>query len=475
MLESIRKIAHKPAFKIVFAVLIIAFAASGISGLSMGFGGGSYEAKVGSVKITSEEIDARYKKILSSLGPQAAILDEAQLAQLGVSRKVVLNNVVKGTLVQEEVKDIGIVIGERSIIAQIKKMPIFYDEKGAFSVERFNLFLEKMNLTEASLKKDIQIDIQNLILAGSVLSNTPKNILVARAVSEAINSKRELEIIKIPASSMHLNTEPTKAELDKFYFESSELFKLPETRDVSVIKIAKPDAEDKAVFDKITKITDQLAGGANIAEVATAHALTIEQQPQVLAGSGKVSEVVFGLKESQTSQLTENEDGSYFIAHVNKINAASVPDIETVKDKVVALYKADKASSEAIKFAQNILVEAKSGKGLQKLAAEKNLTYTHVPQFSSDDETYGQEFVMTTFNTPAGEVTGVIPTSDNGYIFAKVLKIIPASATDAQVADAMEKGAEIFKQEIFQQYMKYLEGKHKIVIKEPKAAAPAKS
>lgn len=478
MLEKIRKFAHNPIFKVIFGVLIIAFAISGLSGLALNSGSDNYIAKVGTKKITSNEIEKKFGQLLRSFGPSVLQLKEEQLQQLGISRDVVLKTIIQGSLVNEEVEDIGIVISEKSIKEQIKKTPVFYDESKQFSVKKFDAFLQKMDITEASLKKDIQRDLQNLMLASSVLNSAPKNLLVAEAVADAINAKRELEIIKIPANRATIIAEPSAEDLQKFYFENSAKFRSSETRDISIINIPKPADEDKTAYDKITKISDDLAGGATLDEVAEKHKLAIELRPNVGVDGSKLSQLVFNLKQKQVSTLSENEDGSYSIVQVDNIHASELPDIATVKPQVLALYKAEKTKIEAIKFAQDVLVEVKSGKSMQQVAADKQVTYVSSPLFSSDDNSYGQEFIMSVFNTPSGEIAGVIPAPDNGFLIAKVKKIVPSDITEHDIVDAMEKGQEVFQQEVFQQYMSYLENKHKIVIKEPKQekqqAEPAK-
>ena len=220
MLETIRKYAHNPVFKIIFGLLVLSFAISGISSMSFS-GKEDYVAKVGEKRITQADVEERYRQMLISYGPDVLQMKDEQLRALGISRDNVLKSLIQSALISEEVKDIGIAIGEESIKNQVSKMPVFADDKGKFSAEKFKLFLEKMQISEGRFTADMKTDIQNLILASAVMNNTPKNIFVARQIAGAVKVRRDLDLIEIPADHVKISTNPSDDELGKFYFENS--------------------------------------------------------------------------------------------------------------------------------------------------------------------------------------------------------------------------------------------------------------
>ena len=466
MLEAIHKYAHYPVFKVIFGLLILAFAISGISGMKalQGAGGNDYLAKVGSEKITAQTVDLRYTQMLRAMGPQVLQMKEDQLEGLGVSRNEVLKNLIQGALVRQEAEKIGIEVGEASIKKQISKMPVFANEKGMFDPQRFMTFLQKMNMTEHQLQSDMKNDLRNLILASAVMNNTPKNVYLAEEIAKAIKVTRDIEVIKIPASHVKIAATPSDEELNKFYFENSYKYQSAETRNISYINIPKPAENDKAAYDKITKLEDEIAGGSNLEEIATKLGLQVQKANNVQKSQIKLNQLAFATKQGQLSPATQNEDGSYVVLQVDEISEKKTPDIATVKPTVIADWRVKKQSDENIKFSQGIVAELKDGKDLAKLAAEKGLPYEKLNNFSSEDKRFGEEFILSVFNAGSGKITNSVPNSEGGYLIAKVNAVKENPVTADEINQALQQGAQIFQQELFSQYMKYLEKKYPVVI-----------
>jgi hypothetical protein len=474
MLESIRKYANNIIFKILFGLLILAFAVSGIAGLTMGSFSDDYVAKIGSHKITQLEVDKRFNQLVTSLGPQAAGLTEEQLAGYGVSRQQVFQTLVQGAFVAQEVKDIGIEIGDESIEQQIARMPVFKDESGKFSQDRFKTFLSKMNFTEAEFKDDIRKDLQNLVLASSVLNNTPKNIFVAEEIARAVNVKRDIEIIKIPAGHIKVDVNPTDQELNDFYFENAARYQLPERRDITLVKIPKPKAEDKEGYNNIGKIEDEIAGGSTLAEISKKYNLESAPIKNVVKGNNsKIIETIFATAKGKVSNLVEDNNGGFLIVQVDSVYESGLPDITGIKPAVIADYKAKKQLDENIRFAQNILAQL-PGQNFSQMAAQNGLAYEAIPGFTSEDKRFGDEFIATIFGTAAGQNTAAIPDGKGSYNIAKVTALHQVDVDAEQINTALKEGAPIFQQELFDQYLKYLQKKYPLKQKEPKQEKPAK-
>lgn len=462
MLESIRKYSNNPVFKVLFGLIILAFAVSGIVGLKFG-GDEDYAAKVGSKKISRMDIEKRYQQMLSSLGPEAAQVSEEQLAAFGVSRSEILKNTLQSSLVAQEVDHVGIAVGENSVKAQIKKMPIFRDETGAFRPEKFQEYLQKINTTEASFTADMKDDLENLILVSSIMNNTPKNMFVAEEVAKAVKVTRDISVIKIPANHVKAAAAPTEEQLKSFYFENSFNYKLPEMREVSFIKFPKPAAEDKAGYEKINQIEDDIAGGSTLQEIATKVGAKIEENKTVFNSQQLLfNKAAYATAEGKVSKLGQDEKGEYFVIQVNKIKEAAVPELAEVKEQVTKDWKAKKEKDENIIFSQSILAEVKDGKSMAEAAASKGLPFEKIANFSSEDQRFGEEFILSIFNTGAGSVTGSIPDGKGGYIIAKVDALNQQPITPKDVNDALAQGGKIFQQELFAQYMAYLEKKYPI-------------
>ena len=136
------------------------------------------------------------------------------------------------------------------------------------------------------------------------------------------------------------------------------------------------------------------------------------------ADSKKISDVVFGLKEKTVSGLIELPEG-HVLAIVDNIRPPITPMFETIKQKVEAVYKSEKAAKLAEDEALKLEKAVKGGKALGLIAKESGYAVTRTPPFSRSNMASARQsgiegMTAEAFELSEGEARGL--PSQNGFM-----------------------------------------------------------
>ncbi|NQW00340.1 MAG: SurA N-terminal domain-containing protein [Rhodospirillales bacterium] len=174
---------------------------------------------------------------------------------------------------------------------------------------------------------------------------------------------------------------------------------LAEVRD----QVAKAVAREKAIdglYDLSNRIEDELGGGATVEEAANNLNLKVTSLAAIdtagkdLAGNVVTNipagrafiQAVFTTEEGETSALTESGPEGFFIVRVDAITAPALRPIETVRNEIIAAWKADQASAQAKTLAEKLVAEINAGTLLSAVVSANNLTpATTSKPFTRDD------------------------------------------------------------------------------------------
>lgn len=150
----------------------------------------------------------------------------------------------------------------------------------------------------------------------------------------------------------------------------------------------KNDQVNDTLYELKNKIEDALAGGAKLAEVAREHHLQIQvidttdkngqdaTKKTVLPAEYQalILETAFSLAEGGDSNILEAANGTAIVVHVDKIIPQTVPELNQIREKVVASWKETRQQEKAAEVAQKIADQANSMEKLTELAKENGLT-----------------------------------------------------------------------------------------------------
>lgn len=228
------------------------------------------------------------------------------------------------------------------------------------------------------------------------------------------------------------------------------------------------------------QIDDQIAGGAELKEVADNNGMTLKQYgPLREDGStpddkegikdhekdrAEILKAAFDLQEGETSPVMELSDGGYAVVQADQVTAKSYKSFESVRDQIAKIWISDQQQSLNKKKAQEAMKAlAAKDKTLEAIARENGASVQTVTLSRSDQKSadLNAQAIAHFFETAVNDYATVVA-SDGiviGHVTAATLP--PADKISAKDISATAKAeAHNLQQETFQAYMSHLRGKY---------------
>jgi peptidyl-prolyl cis-trans isomerase D len=260
----------------------------------------------------------------------------------------------------------------------------------------------------------------------------------------SIPEKRQLKYVVLDTGKLQAQTQVTQQDLESYYDQRRDQYRVPEQINVRQILIKKPlpgtdgKVDQKAVEQAHAKADDtlkQLKSGANFADLAKKNSEDAETaknggslgwvQPDAFPVES-VSKTVASLAKGATSDVID-AGYAYVILHVDDKQEAHVKSLDEVKSQIEPLIKQQKASQAAQSQADQVLSDAKKD-GLEKAAAAKGLQVITTDFVTSKDALPGigtdQQFTTAAFSQPANAPPEEVPLH-SGYAIYQVTAVKP--------------------------------------------------
>jgi peptidyl-prolyl cis-trans isomerase D len=250
----------------------------------------------------------------------------------------------------------------------------------------------------------------------------------------------------------------------------------------TVLADVKRDRAMDAVFESANKIEDALAGGTSIEDVAQRFGLRLIHVDAIdangrrpdggavdgLPAAQKVAQTAVGLQQGASSNLTETQDGDYFIVRVDAVTPATLRPLDTIRGEVVAAWQAEQRSQLAAKRAGEIEERLKAGSKPQDLASTIPGAKAGVtpPLTRAGRETGGLPpgLVQRLFEMGQGEVA-TAPTQDGQVVvrLAEVQSADPAAA-ETQVAQLRQSVQQAMAGDLLAQFTEALRQRYPVSV-----------
>jgi peptidyl-prolyl cis-trans isomerase D len=275
--------------------------------------------------------------------------------------------------------------------------------------------------------------------------------------NNSIPEKRKVRYVVLDTAKIMAETSVSPQDLEAYYDQHREDYRVPEQVSVSHILIKTPlpgpdgKVDPKGVEEARKKAEDvlkQLKAGGNFAELAKKYS----EDP----GSGKnggslgfigrgrtvpeFEKAAFSLPKGSTSELVQSSYG-FHIIRVDDKQAAHVKTLDEVKDQIEGTIREQKAAQATSNQVNGLLGQARTA-GLEKAAAAKGLNVINTDFFSRTDNLPGignsAEFMSAVFGqaekSPPEQVA--LP---QGYAVFEVLAVKPpATPTFDEIRSRVE-------------------------------------
>jgi peptidyl-prolyl cis-trans isomerase D len=243
MLKAMRRNVKSlaPTLWIVIAAFIIAiFAVWGGAGRLGEARAENTIAWVGKERISVNLFYTNLRQRLEAMKREFKELDRKLIQQLGIPQQV-LEQLIQQTLLLQIARDLGLDATNEEILEKIKSYPVFQRDGKFAGFEEYKRILEwnRISITEfeESLRKEaILSKVVQLITAGipvteeEIWENYKKE-----------NEQTKLEYILVEKDQIELESEPAPSEIQHYFEENKEDYKIPERREGTYIFLRTED------------------------------------------------------------------------------------------------------------------------------------------------------------------------------------------------------------------------------------------
>jgi peptidyl-prolyl cis-trans isomerase D len=274
----------------------------------------------------------------------------------------------------------------------------------------------------------------------------------------AIPGKVKAKYILIDTNQLADKVEVTPAEVQQYYKQHEDDYRLPETVTVRHILIKTPTADANGKVDqkavdaakaKAEDVDKQLKAGTSFADLAKKYsddpgsAKDGGLLPPLTRGRTvpEFEQAAFNTPVGQTTGIIRTSYG-FHIIHVEAKQEARLKPLAEVKVEIEPVLKKQKAAAQAQNVASSVQTLARTS-GMEKAAAEKNLTVTTTDLVTQTDQLPGigaaPDFMGALFAAKKNDPPATA-TTPAGYVIYQVTEIQPPQTPSfEQVKDKVEE------------------------------------
>lgn len=233
---------------ILMGMLVVGLAGFGAVNFT---GNASAVATAGSQEITVQDYARELQREQQALQQQTGqAMPMQQMITFGMDRAV-LSRLVATAALDNEVEQLGLSIGDETLLNEIMQIESFQNAAGEFDRDTYKFALDRVGLTERGFEEDVRretarILVQSAIMAGAEMPDTLADVMVAY-----IGARRSFDWVQLKTDeTAMISLAPSEAELQEFYDANPALFTLPETRKITYAVLSPDMVQDEVEVDE---------------------------------------------------------------------------------------------------------------------------------------------------------------------------------------------------------------------------------
>ena len=229
----------KPFYVILFSLIILAFAVSGMSGYESMFNAGADVAEVDGRKIKQTDLDAAYKNELERIRAANPTVD-VKLIDTPEAKYATLERLVREQVIGAAARDAHFETSDQRLANELQADPTIASLRGPdgkIDKERYKLLVGSQGLTPEMF----EAKVRGQISARQVFKGIQGSGFTANAVGDvALNAflqKREVQISMFDAATYAGKITLTDADIETYYKANQALFQSPEQANIEYIML----------------------------------------------------------------------------------------------------------------------------------------------------------------------------------------------------------------------------------------------
>ena len=227
----------------ILVLIVLTFASIGVGSYFSARNSAEIIAEVGKSVISRQELAMMVSQEQDRLRPQTqANPQAAEYLQTDEFKNSILNNMIERRLLLNQARSMGMMVSPEEMTEVIGTVPAFFDDSGQFSVEKYERLLRAQNLMPAEFESQIEQDLlvgrlQNVITQSAIVSDS----VVSRLVRQRGQQREVSQLIFSPAKYRE-SIEVTDEDVQKYFDDNKNLFKLPERAKVEYLVLNEESA-----------------------------------------------------------------------------------------------------------------------------------------------------------------------------------------------------------------------------------------
>jgi len=470
-------------------LLIISFAAWGVTGYITQVREDNDVATIGDMSISTTELSREFQREVNQLKARGIEITAEQARSLGLLDQV-LDRMIAARVYEAGGDWLGLAVSDTSVRGVIAEIPSFFDETGHFSRARYEFALNQSGISEGQFVADVRRDILRRQIVNSLDFSDPAPKALADALHRWRGEKRTVVLAVVSPDPALDVGEPDEAALAALHEQETDRFTAPERRRISFIHLDRERAlrevvvtddqlrqryeENLASYTQPEKRTVQQIlvpdeDTARRVAAAIGEGRSFETVAKEIAGQDAAAldlgtftaadfpvpelwDAVAGLEQGQVSEPRESPFG-WHIFRVTKIVPESVTPFEQARDKIEKDLQGEQVADVLPGLSRALEDELAGGATLEEAAAALDVPLRQTPLIDINGAgTDGQkvpdlpagDFLDTAFLTEKGEVSyEVKQLQAGGYYVLRVDDVVPSALRP--LAEVRDEVVELWK------------------------------
>ncbi|MGH8108724.1 MAG: SurA N-terminal domain-containing protein [Arenimonas sp.] len=187
-------------------------------------------------EITVDEFRKRFEQERQrQMSQQGEAFDNAKFEMID-SKRSILDKLIDEKLILFAAQQEGLGISNAVLAAEVKKMPVFQNEKGVFDIVKYKSFLASNGLTEMQADKLIRDGMQSQIVMNTIVGSSMVSDAEVDALIKLERQTRDLRYLPIPPPVAPV-APPSAAEINAWYKKNSNRYRNEENVTVEYVEI----------------------------------------------------------------------------------------------------------------------------------------------------------------------------------------------------------------------------------------------
>lgn len=227
----------KPVYAILFALIILAFAVSGMSGYESMFNAGPDVAKVDGRKIKQTDLDAAYKNELERIRAANPSVD-IKLLDTPEAKYATLERLVREQVIDAAARDAHFETSDQRLANELQADPTIASLRqpdGKIDKERYKLLVGSQGLTPEMFEARVRSQISARQVFKGIQGSGFTTNAVGDVALNAFLQKREVQVATFDAAGFASKVTLTDADLETYYKANQALFQSPEQANIEYV------------------------------------------------------------------------------------------------------------------------------------------------------------------------------------------------------------------------------------------------